>query len=388
MKKKSKIIVVLVLSFLMVSLSVVSAFATSVAPFEGLPLNGYDQETHYPQFNYNYSWWGMNNINDGTTFYATQYLGCAPIIYGDMATIYDIGNGTNTFSSYGGVRSYIQKFLNAKSRTENILRWCNRCYSVIPSTFRINAENTLTPPQNPNNSIVKFPIFDFIFNPNGVIGDGNIVIEVSMRFRLYTYDSVGEFVTIEPFSILIPSTAFSRYVGGDIGYQDQPCFSINMTDILTPILYDNGWDSTQGIYWEYINVDFADVSIPNINGGGEIDFVFYETVSYIYNDYDFELLAYNGAVETYLKQVGYNNGYGDGYNKGQHDGTAEGFENGYKVGYKEGESFLMIVPNFLEGVVEPFFNLEIFPNFSIGALLSVLVGAFVVLWILKLIAGG
>lgn len=97
--------------------------------------------------------------------------------------------------------------------------------------------------------------------------------------------------------------------------------------------------------------------------------------------------------------VGYQNGLiegrEEGYANGYEAGSIDGYEEGYIMGYSDGAESALgdngEYTGFLFGLfhgVTSFFSAELFPGFSIGGLLSIVLAVPIVLAILKFIAGG
>lgn len=90
--------------------------------------------------------------------------------------------------------------------------------------------------------------------------------------------------------------------------------------------------------------------------------------------------------------IGYQFGYSDGYAFGDEEGYGEGYGEGYEEGYNLAITQNQIVEDGMFGwimsSVESFMQFELFDGFSIGLMLSVIVGLSALIWILKVVAGG
>ena len=168
---------------------------------------------------------------------------------------------------------------------------------------------------------------------------------------------------------------------------------------LSPILRQYVSDPNE-VYVSRIDIDCSYVSsryttvFLNYYTGG-IDLSNFGTNYYPYNDYDFVMNYYNNGY-TEGNEVGYNNGYNEGneigYNNGYTEGNEVGYNSGYNNGYNEAIQENEIVKEGMFGWImsgiEGFMQFEIFEGFSIGWMLSVVVGVSCLIWLLKLLAGG
>ena len=128
---------------------------------------------------------------------------------------------------------------------------------------------------------------------------------------------------------------------------------------------------------------------------GAIDLSTYGSSHFPYNDYDVFMNYYNNGY-TEGNDVGYTNGYNEGedvgYNNGYNAGLELGYTPGYNDGYNEAIQQNEIIKRGMFGwimdSVQGFMDFEIFDNFTIGWMLSVVVGVSCLIWLLKLLAGG
>lgn len=96
-----------------------------------------------------------------------------------------------------------------------------------------------------------------------------------------------------------------------------------------------------------------------------------------------EVDAFNRGIES-----GKSMGYSDGYNAGYDAGVDEGYEYGYEQGTANNQLVNNGMFSWIFDGIQGFMQFELFPNFSIGLVLSVICGASLFIWLLKLFAGG
>lgn len=145
-------------------------------------------------------------------------------------------------------------------------------------------------------------------------------------------------------------------------------------------------------------VDNAD-NITNVYYGDNIGWrddeysviLIQEDVNVTQEEYD----LFNGAFVSLAENDTLNTLYNAGLENGQAFGFSQGYDSGYAVGYADGftagaadgmaDGFM---GNFFGGIVEALDALKLFGELSVLNIIEAVLGLMLVVWILKLIAGG
>lgn len=363
-----KFLIVLLSVSLLLSLLSVSVFASNQSPSDpDIPV---EQGTYdiYPKLIYDINWQGKGNTTD---YSSSMCLGTSPIINTPSFEYFkQNANGVNTVYWFGGLGTKLYRhYYGSPSQYQSTLMWKTVLSSAIPDSLQIGLTDSLTPRYNGSSENPQpFPIFRLVFDDVSKSSSGSstpfienvdyCTFTITMRGTAYDDEIIGSFnistnIVISNTNMVYNNKYYNQY------YLDLNEHIYNLIHDIYP-----EYSITDGIKWDRFVLTLQYFTESGVHYGEYTDFSLWETIPY--------------SRQSYLNEVNYYNGlqadisYKDGYTQGENDT----------------ESFFMIVPNFLSGVIEPFLSFEIFPGFSITALFSVLIGGLCVLWLLKLIAGG
>lgn len=264
-------------------------------------------------------------------------------MYNDASTklFYVYDNNLNGNSAYNWVRG----------------TWSAEAYRTVdygstPQTVSYEYYAWVTANANPSGSSSVYSISSglyFLRYPLSTLR-GTISFDVPFVSHSNFYTSI-EFVGIESNEQLSINYVDSEdnitnvYYGDDIGWRD---------DEYSVILVQEDVDVTQEEY--------------DLFNGAFVSLVENDTLNTLYN-----AGLENGQAFGYSQ--GYDSGYGVGYTDGFTDGTADGMADGF-------------MGNFFGGIVEALDALKLFGELSVLNIIEAVLGLMLVVWILKLIAGG
>lgn len=164
--------------------------------------------------------------------------------------------------------------------------------------------------------------------------------------------------------------------------------SVYLTNIL---LQHYNIDVSDGvpIYLSKLEIDYKDYG-ANKYTYGQI-YIYTRNGSLFYQANNFLPGGAQDLVHTYYNETSqgaYNNGYNVGFQEGTRESFDVGYESGYNVAIQENEIVERGMFGWVMDSVQGFMEFEIFEGFSIGWMLSVVVGVSCLIWLLKLLAGG
>lgn len=214
-------------------------------------------------------------------------------------------------------------------------------------------------------------------------------------------------------SIVVPEGLYAKLNftsnGEQFNYISSGVYNYANGEIERYIRYDNKqvyterYDSNTGVTLEQF---WADLDYKLIDCGEDYQFITYKLYQFLntnfsdVNDPNALESAFNSGYESGIQagysigfeegtQIGYENGYDkgieDGYNQGYQKGYNDGYNLGASSGSSQGDEFM---GNFFSGIVDALDSLKLFGEFSVYDMIITIIGAFVLVFILRLVAGG
>lgn len=214
---------------------------------------------------------------------------------------------------------------------------------------------------------------------------GNTAFNGVYKFTSSNIDSVNSFI-IEDVPIYTLNTLGifeDNYIYDGIRYK-QYSKHIELRDAYSKewtLIYNNG--DIESFISSYIYIPFSVVPTPRYTE-------FSKFYSHVTSDKgvwtDLTECYHNGGLDSYHKY--FPEGYDIGYAKGHDDGYNLGYSEGYDVGFVGGMESSKPFSNIIGDIFDGLDNFIIFADFSILDIIKSIMGIFLAVWLLKLIAGG
>lgn len=228
------------------------------------------------------------------------------------------------------------------------------------------------------------------------------IIELNGLFRASDVQDYLELIDTEgiiynfasPDYFLLSGSGYYIDSDNNVGtFNNVLCDNINLTGLNVPnneyIGSVKGFITNWYNYNEQFDNGIGNIYFTNFKMQFSMTKVF-KTIKYRCPLYNSSLRAshFGNCLETLGLSIGYSPGFDAGFAEGSADGYNEGLNDGFNQGVNQAPSIWGSFSSFLTNTVSGFFDFEIVPGFSIGGIVSAMLGITLVVLFLKIFAGG